>query len=457
MTEPASSVAPKLPRVMGLRDVVLFNIIAIVGPRWFTTAASQFGLASLGLWLLAMVVFFLPSALVVRELVEIDPGAGGLYRWVARAFGTRNAFVAGWGYWVNNLFYFPSLLVQTAAILAYAGGPRHVGLADSQSFIAVVSLLGLWLSTWLNLVGLRIGKWLSNIGALWGTWIPTLVFVALGVWVFASHGSATTVTPRAFLPARFDFQSINFFATMVFAFGGLELAPTLGAEIHDPARTLRRGVVLSGLIIVTLYMLGTAALLVALPSTTINITNGLPQAVAAMGERLGAPGLAWLAALMAVLFALGNLGGVGAWAAGSARLPYAAGVDRALPAAFSQIHPRWQTPHIALLVQSALATLFIVASLIGSTVRNAYLLLVQTTAILFFIPFLYMFAAYLRVRRQRTGVTLLTGITGFATVAVAIVLSFVPPPGEPWVLFELKIAGGVIGFMAIGWWLARRA
>jgi len=52
----------QLPRVMRLRDVVLFNISAIVGLRWLTTAASQFGLASLGLWLLAMVVFFLPSA-----------------------------------------------------------------------------------------------------------------------------------------------------------------------------------------------------------------------------------------------------------------------------------------------------------------------------------------------------------------------------------------------------------
>src|SRR5436189_4038482 len=65
-------------RSMRLRDVVLFNISAIVGLRWLTTAASQFGLASLGLWLLAMVVFFLPSAIAVRELADIDPGAGGI-------------------------------------------------------------------------------------------------------------------------------------------------------------------------------------------------------------------------------------------------------------------------------------------------------------------------------------------------------------------------------------------
>ena len=77
MSERPTSPA-ELPRVMGLRDVVLFNITAIVGLRWLTTAASQFGVAALPLWVVAMLVFFIPSALAVRELADIDPGAGGL-------------------------------------------------------------------------------------------------------------------------------------------------------------------------------------------------------------------------------------------------------------------------------------------------------------------------------------------------------------------------------------------
>src|SRR2546426_10120453 len=95
----------QLPRVMRLRDVVLFNITAIVGLRWLTTAASQFGLASLGLWLLAMLVFFLPSAVAVRELADIDPGAGGVYRWGRRAFGPLHGFVAGGGCLVGQPFF----------------------------------------------------------------------------------------------------------------------------------------------------------------------------------------------------------------------------------------------------------------------------------------------------------------------------------------------------------------
>src|SRR5712692_6742742 len=362
----ARDLVTELPRVMRLRDVVLFNVTAIVGLRWLTTA-GRIGPASLVLWVIAMAIFFLPSAVAVRELTDIDPGEGGIYRWVTRAFGPRHGFLAGWGYWVNNLVYYPSLLFTSGAIAAYIGGPGSVHLAENPWFVGLFSLGSLWVALGLNLVGLRVGKWVQNLGA-YGTWLPAAIFIALAAWSLARHGSATVFTPRSLQPATLDLPLLSLFATMTFAFAGLELAPTLGGEIVDPVATLRRGVVLSGVSIVAIYLLGTAAMLVALPAATVSVTNGLPQATAALVGRLGAAWLVPAAALIAALITLGNLGGVGAWIAGTARIPFVAGVDRVLPPAFGKVHPRWRTPHVALLVQGGVATLFVVAGLIGASV-----------------------------------------------------------------------------------------
>lgn len=445
----------ELPRVLRLRDVVLFNIAAIVGLRWLTTA-GRIGPASLVLWALALAIFFLPSAVAVRELADQDPREGGIYRWVTRAFGPRHGFLAAWGYWVNNLVYYPSLLLTSGAMAAYVGGARFVPLAESTGFIAAFALGNLWLALGLNVIGLRIGKWVQNVGA-YGTWLPAAIFVALAAWTLVTRGSATAFTARALLPAHLDLPLLSLFATMTFGFAGLELAPTLGGEIHDPAATLRRGIVLSGVGIVATYVLGTAAMLVALPAETVSVTNGMPQATAALAQRLDAAWLAPAAGVVAALLTLGNLGGVGAWMAGTARIPFVAGVERVLPAAFARVHPRWRTPYVALLVQGGVATLFIAAGLWGATVRDAYLALVDMTIVLFFIPYVYLFAAYLRLERRRTRVARAAGWAGLAAVLLSIGLAFVPAADVVRPLaFEAKVVGGVVGFMGLGALLARR-
>ena len=468
-----------LHRALGLRDVVLLNIVAIVGLRWLSTAA-QMGPASIALWMLALLVFFIPSALTVMELSTRIPGEGGVYLWAKRAFGPGHGFLAGWAYWVNNLVYFPSLLLFVAGVFLFIGGDAWLGLGDDPIYNAGFCLIVLWFVLGLNIVGLQRGKWVQNLGAI-GTWVVAAILVGFGLLAWFRSGSATAFEAGSFVPNLMALPTLGFFATMTFGFAGLELAPVMGDEIRNPRRVIPRAILISGIMIATIYMVGTAVLLVALPSEAIDVISGVPQALSAIGERSGVAGLAIIGAL---LITVGGIGGVGAWAAGTARIPFVVGLDRYLPEALGRVHPRWGTPHVALFTQGAIATLLLILAVVGSTVEEAYVLLLDMTIVLYFIPFLYLFAA-LPVLRKRAddardgpdavdaaagsneggdgdaggvllvpggtaGVYLVSGLGVLAT-ALSIVLALLPPEGteRPW-LFELKIIGGCAAFLIVG-------
>src|ERR1022692_4541893 len=101
---------PELKRSIGFRDLVLFNVSAVLSLRWIATAAKT-GPHALTLWVLAMVMFFIPQSLTVVALTERFPEEGGIYDWTKRAFGPFHGFFCGWCYWVSNLSFFPALLI----------------------------------------------------------------------------------------------------------------------------------------------------------------------------------------------------------------------------------------------------------------------------------------------------------------------------------------------------------
>src|SRR5213079_1183504 len=127
-----------IPRTLGRWDLVLLKIVAIVNINNVPPVAV-YGWASLGLWGLAFVMFFVPEAIAVLTLARRHPGEGGIYLWTRKAFGDGHGFLSGWCYWTNNLFYVPVLLVYMAGILAFAGGARTAALVDNRWFVATIA------------------------------------------------------------------------------------------------------------------------------------------------------------------------------------------------------------------------------------------------------------------------------------------------------------------------------
>jgi amino acid transporter len=235
----------------------------------------------------------------------------------------------------------------------------------------------------------------------------------------------------------------------------------MGEEIKNPRRSIPFSLLFGGMTVALCYILGTACVLLALPSSEVSGLQGLVQAISKTASRVGFPGVLPVAAF---LIALSNIGAAGAYLAAVARLPFVAGLDRFLPPAFGALHPRWKTPWVALLTQFVLGALFIFLGQAGTSVKGAYDVLVSMGVIVYFIPYLYLFAAMIKLQHETAGpevirvpggstVAKLVATIGFLTTTMTIALSLIPQPDEPnkpLALFKIVGGTGVLVLVGVG-------
>lgn len=447
-----------LERALKTRDIVLFNVAAIVGMRWVALAAAN-GPSSLFLWVLAALVFFIPQGFAVTALATAIPEEGGLYVWTTKAFGQRQGFLAGWLYWASNITFFPTLTLSTVVFALYVFGTRFASLERSPAYVAGASLVLLAIAVVFNIVGMKTGKWVQNIGGL-SQWLPSLALLIVGLLALFHRGSATPMPAASLMPKFMSLPTILFFANLCFGFAGLELAPTMAGEVVEPKKTFPRAIVISGLSIAAVYLLGTISLMWALPPGEVSIISGVNQAITKAGAQHGLP---WLGAPVALLMTLAGLGAIGAWLIGTARLLFVGGMDRYLPPVFAKTLPRWKTPWFAIVFQAAFAAIFILAATQGDTVKGAYLKLVNATLVVYFLPYLYMFASAIRLRTEivkqpgaipvpgGAGGSLFWNGLGFLTTTVSIILALIPPADtQDKIEFFVQVFVGSFGFLAAG-------
>jgi len=450
-----SEQAARLHRVLGLSDLSVFLIAALVNLNSVPVVAGS-GPGALLFWVVGFVLFFIPQSIAVLELSTRYPQEGGIYNWSKIAFGNFHGFVSGWSYWVNNIFYVPTLLFYIVGFSAYIGGAATAGLSENPLFMVLLSLVLLWIITSLNVRGLGVGKWIQTLG-VGGTFLTTVIILGIGVASIQVRGMANAVTAATLTAPFGDWRSLALLSVVCLNYTGLELGSVMGDEIKKPLRTIPRAVLIAGAATFTLYLVATFALQATIPAGQIGVIDGILQGVERAATSVNLP---WIVVPIAVLMSLNAAGNTSAWLAGSARIPFVIGLDRYLPAAFGRIHPRYATPHVALVVQGLASSLFIVISAIGSTVHDMYLVLLQTTVVLQLIPYLYMFAALVRIRcsperfghstgffRSTAGL-IIAGVLGFVVTLGGLILAVVPSNAvdDVW-NFEAKTFLGIVSFM----------
>lgn len=443
---------PHLKRVLGRWDLVLLFVVAVFNLNVVPSIAANGGV-TVWLWIISLLLFFWPQGIAVIELAHRYPGEGGVYLWAKEVFGDFHGFLSGWCYWTNNMLYVPTVMLYFVGVSVFALGSGHQALADSKAFAMTTSLALLAFLTVLNIVGLGVGKWLNNLGAI-GTGVAAAVLIGLGIVIWSRFG--TTITTADFrVPADPRFV-LNSFGVICFGLVGLELASVMGDEIRDPQHTLPGAVAWGGVVSGALYIGATLTLLIAVSKNEISVLQGIVQAVSHMASRVG---IAWIIAPFAVMLSL-SIAGIGsAWMGGSARIPFVAGLDSYMPSWLGKVHPKYATPHAALIVQAIISALLVVLNFAASGgVQEAFQKMLSAAVVLQLVPFLYVFAALLKFAFRREleggrygrGTLIFAGLAGLLTTILGIVLAFFPAKQitSLW-KYEASMFGITLGFVAL--------
>jgi glutamate:GABA antiporter len=437
---------------LGLTDLALTQILFIVGLPWIGVAAKQ-GPSHVVLWLVAMLLFYIPSAAVVIYLNRIMPLEGGLYQWAKLGFNELMGFIVAWNLWLFAILNTSEIGLQVTQYLSYVIGPSGEWLTASKWFVGVVSAATIGALVMVATVGLGVGKWVHKVGGvlMLATFAAVLILPLLNL----AHGSLAEFHPIQIETPALTLMSLNLLGKMGFgALGGFEYVAIHAGECRDPVRAISRSVAVAAPIIAVMFILGTGSVLALIPGDQIDLIAPIPQVLSWGFRPLGiAAGVAPIAIMALLCIRVAQSSVV---FAGNTRLPMVAGWDRLLPEWFTRLHARHKTPVNSILFVGAATLALGLAGLIGVGRQEAFQLLWNASGVFYALTYVAMFAIPLiGLKGIEPGPPLwlkATAVSGLIMTLLYVALSIVPIiQVESRLSFAAKITGlillsNVVGF-----------
>jgi glutamate:GABA antiporter len=381
------SVALKKP--LGLGDLVLTQILFVVGSSWVGTAA-KLGQAHLFFWLLAILLFYIPQAVVVIYLNRVMPLEGGIYQWAKLGLNEFAGFIVAWNLWLLSVTVIALGGMFLTTNLSYAVGEQATWMPDNKWCVSLIScalVIGLG---WTAVRGLSLGKWVHNIGGF----AMLLVYGALVALPFIglAHGELKQYHPlQIAAPTMSVFYCFNIFSKLaVGALSGFEYVAILAGETRAPARDIGRSVIIASPIIALMFILGTSSVLAFIGNNPIDLIGPVPQTL-----RLGLrsfPIAGAIASVGIVLMTVRSISSTSVHLTGSSRLPMVAGWDRLLPIWFSRLHPKYKTPINSIIFVGAITLVIAISSQIGAGIQEAFQLVDNAANVFYGIVYVILFA-----------------------------------------------------------------
>ncbi|MEY2556929.1 MAG: glutamate:GABA antiporter [Verrucomicrobiota bacterium] len=446
----SQSVALKKP--LGLFDLVLTQILFVVGSAWVGTAA-KLGQAHLFFWLLAILLFYIPQAAVVIYLNRRMPLEGGIYQWAKLGFNEFAGFMVAWNLWLLSITVIALGGMFLTTNLSYALGPGAAWMPNNKWCVSLISFALVAGLGWTGVRGLSLGKWIHNIGAFAMLLVyGALIFLPL---LAMARGELKTYQPLQLVaPAISVFYCFNIFSKLaVGALSGFEYVAILAGETRSPGRDIGRSVVIASPVIALMFILGTSSVLTFIGSNPIDLIGPVPQTL-----RLGLgsfPIAGAIASIGILLMTARSISSTSVHLTGSSRLPMVAGWDQLLPGWFSRLHPRYKTPVNSIVFVGAITLVIAIASQIGAGIQEAFQLVDNAANVFYGIVYLMLFAIPIAgAGAIRSGAPIWLRIAAISGAAVSLIAIFftvypiidVPNP----LMFGAKIAAATIIANAIG-------
>jgi len=441
---------------LGLFDLVLTQIVFVVGTVWVGWAA-KLGDQQTFFWLLAILTFYIPLAVVVIFLNRLMPLEGGIYQWAKLAFNDFVAFMLAWNLWIFGILVMSGIGLIIKKNIAYAIGPRAEWMHGNKWVTRLICVLLMLLMIAASRRGLTLGKWVQNVGG--ALLLLTFLTLILLPFITAGRGTLSNYHPFSTSVPQFSSYNINVFSKLAAgALSGFEYIAILAGECRAPARNISRSVIISAPIIALMFILGTASVLAFVPPSKVDLIGPIPQVLS-----LGFGSYGWVSMIISITIfgvAARQIALMSIYFSGNTRLPMVAGWDNLLPAWFAKLHKRYRTPVNSILFVGLITLAFSLASLIGVNEQEAFQIQDNAATTFYALIYLVLFAIPL-VAIKKFGVKAplwlkIAAVSGLIVSVLAFIFTFLPITAvESRLMFAMKIAVVVVVANGVGVFLYR--
>ncbi len=450
-------------------DLVFMNVSACYGIRWLAKSTAQdfgLGLGSISMWILFSFIFFVPQALIAAELAATYPRDGGIMEWVKEAFGEKWGFMVSWLNWTSRIFWYSSYLTFLGVSVAYALGADQ-RLALNRLYILILSLVALWGLSLACLRGMGKAKILTNLGAF-GSVIPTIFLIGMAFvsTVILKHPAASEYSVHTLFP-KLNADSLVAISTLMYGLSGSEMAANFINEVENPRKNYPRAVMVSAVIVAVMYVVGSLAMTMVLTPDQITASSGLFDALSAAAHNLGIG--AWLPQLLAIGIAVSLFGGTVLYVAQPVKMLFGSVRKGVFPEKLMKTN-EYNIPTRAVIFQAVFVTILLFLAVLFPSVDTVYNILVSMTALSSLFPYTMMFAAYIKLRKdrpnedrpyqmaKRSNLAIGIGIFTIFLTIIGIILTAMPVMdtlGQN-IAYEAEMIGGAVLVIVSGLCIWRR-